>query len=189
MCNTLNSAGSESPDEQVGNLPFTVPQTFRDAFACHLYMLYTIMVFTESEIKAGKAMGNANVVHQSSRTGGGRKGTLNKKEKERRLEAEQTQQMREACAEAILAATSAMAKNQSILWKRGVPDESLVGLPCRISYQMLENATGVVARKLASADVAMKVIAITIDSVDSFDKNCRRYLTCIALRLTITVLS
>ncbi len=178
MSNTLNSTGSELSSSSGNNNTTTlasvvgvrvvVPQSFRDAFACHLYMLYTIMVFTESEIKAGRAMGNTSSTSGSG--GGGRKSknsALNQKEKERKLEMEQTQQLRESCAGAILVATKAMATNKSILWKRGVPDESVVGLPCRILYLMLENATGVVARKLASGDTAMKMIAITIDSVDS----------------------
>mmetsp|Transcript_22565 Transcript_22565/g.27674 ORF Transcript_22565/g.27674 Transcript_22565/m.27674 type:complete len:1342 (+) Transcript_22565:71-4096(+) len=139
-----------------------VPQSFRDAFACHLYMLYTIMVFMEAEIKANKALNNTNTVGQSK----GRKSIMNPREKERKIESEQMQKMREACANAMLIATSAMASNKFILWKRGVPDENVIGLPCRITYQMIENATGIVARKLASADEAMKMIAITIDSAD-----------------------
>ena len=119
------------------------------------------MVFTESEIKADKAMGNSNV------NGGKKNAAMNQRDREKKIESEQTQKLREACAEALYTASNAMSVNKSILWRRGVPDESVVGLPCRISYLMLENATGVVARKLASGDVALKIIATTIDSVES----------------------
>ena len=161
MSNTLSSSSPTSSKNNESN--FVVPQSFRDAFACHLYMLYTIMVFTESEIKANKALGNTG----GGSIGGRKNNNSNKREKERKIEADQIQQLREACASAMLTATNTMADNSSTLWKRGVPDENAVGLPCRISYLMLENATGVVARKLASGDLALKMIATTIDSVDS----------------------
>ena len=67
----------------------------------------------------------------------------------------------------MLVAAQAMGKHRSTLWKRGVPDEAVVGLPCRIAYQMLESATGVVARKAASADAALGMIAATVDSANS----------------------
>ncbi len=167
MSNTLSTSTMTAKRNESNAI---VPQSFRDAFACHLYMLYTFMVFTESEIKAMKALGNnGSGSGGGGGAGGGRKGSSNnnKREKERKMEAEQIQKMREACVMAMLAATKAMAENMSTLWKRGVPDESVVGLPCRISYLMLENATGVIARKLASGDAALKMIAMTIDSVDA----------------------
>ena len=168
MCNTLNASSISNQNNEQEKSNSVVPQSFRDALACHMYMLYTIMVFAESEVKVGKALGNTNINHQSSNRGGGRKSSvMNKKEKERKVEAEHMQKLREECAATILTVTSAMAENNSILWKRGVPDDNVIGLPCRIAYLMLENATGVVARKLASGDIAMKMIAITIDSVDS----------------------
>lgn len=162
MSNTLSSSTTAARSNDSINV--VVPQSFRDAFACHLYMLYTIMVFAESEIKAGRALGSST---GGGGGAGGKKSITNKREKERKIEADQVQKLREACACAMLTATSAMAANSSRLWKRGVPDENVVGLPCRISYLMLENATGVIARKLASGDAALKMIATTIDSVDS----------------------
>jgi len=74
---------------------------------------------------------------------------------------------RAACADAMLVAAQAMGKHRSTLWQRGVPDEAVVGLPCRIAYQMLESATGVVARKAASADAALGMIAATVNSANS----------------------
>jgi condensin complex subunit 1 len=125
-------------------------QTFRDAFACHLYMLFSVMFFIESEAKIGAGLksGNGRGSDKSS-------------------EAEEAVAMRAACAQAMQTAAQSMSKNRHKLWRRGVPDEAVVILPCRIAYQMLESATGVVARKAASADVAMGMIAATIDSCDA----------------------
>lgn len=159
LCNILAQVSKTNNQNNTSNGNSVVPQSFRDAFACHLYMLYTIMVFTESEIKAEKSLGN---------TTGGKKGAaISQQERERKTESEQTQRIREKCAITMGAATNAMVENKSVLWKRGVPDENVVGLPCRIAYLMLENATGVVARKLASGDLALQIIAAIIDSVDS----------------------
>jgi len=152
MSSTLTSAARNSQDENV----YVVPQSFRDALACHLYMLYTIMIFMESETKAVKSLGNVVSAKGKNKT----------QEKERLAEVQDAQMSREACASAMLAAANAMAWNKSNLWKRGVPDENVISLPCRIAYQMLENATGAVARKLASADIAMQMIAATLDSAD-----------------------
>jgi len=138
-----------------------VSQVFRDTFACHLYMLFSMMNIIESEAKLGKTTGNQV---GGPTTSGKRKVT--KKERERKAETEKLQAMREECASTMMVATHAMARNRSNLWRRGVSDEDVVSLPCRIAYQMLEVATGVNARKMASADVAMKIIAVTLDSTD-----------------------
>ena len=137
-----------------------VTQEFRDAFACHLYMLFSIMFFMESESR----IGNATSTKSSSR-GGGRKNGRNAAES--LLEGEDTVQMRAVCSEAMLAAAKSMGNNRFKLWKRGVADESVVLLPCRIAYQMLESASGVIARKAASGDAALEMIAATADSSDS----------------------
>ena len=57
-----------------------------------------------------------------------------------------------------------MSEHKSRLWRRGVVDEAVVGLPCRIAYQMLESSTGVMARKASSGDAALQMIAATVDS-------------------------
>lgn len=75
--------------------------------------------------------------------------------------------MRAACADAMLIAARSMGQNRHKLWKRGVPDETVVVLPCRIAYQMLESATGILARKAASGDAALGMIAATVDSCDA----------------------
>lgn len=128
---------------------YVVSQEFRDAFACHLYMLFSVMHVVESEAKIG-----------SSLKTGGRKRTDNQ-------ESDEIVAMRAACAEAMLLAAQKMGANRNKLWKRGVPDETVVVLPCRIAYQMLESATGVIARKAASGDAAIAMIAATVDSCDA----------------------
>jgi len=71
---------------------------------------------------------------------------------------------RAMCAEAMYMAAITMSTHKSKLWKRSVPDEAVVGLPCRIAYQMLESATGVHARKASSGEMALQMIAATVDS-------------------------
>ena len=124
-----------------------VSQQFRDAVACHLYMLFSVMFIIESEAKIGSGL----------------KSGRNRKDNQ---DAEDVAAMRATCAEAFLVAAQSMARNRHKLWKRGVADESVVSLPCRIAYQMLEGATGVLARKASSADAAMGMIAATVDSYD-----------------------
>jgi condensin complex subunit 1 len=72
-------------------------------------------------------------------------------------------ELRSICATAMVTAAETAAASRSVLWPRGVPDEAVVVLPCRIAYRMLEAATGVVARKAACGDAAMRMIAVTVD--------------------------
>lgn len=127
----------------------TVSQEFRDAFACHIYMLFSIMHVMESEAKI------ASTLKTSS------------KKRSDNLEANDMVETRAACAQAMLIAAQKMSENRNRLWRRGVPDESVVTLPCRIAYQILESATGVIARKAASGDEAIGMIAATVDSCES----------------------
>jgi len=141
---------SDSQSQQAETaLSPVMPQSFRDAFGCHLYMLFSIMFFAESEAKVGNGLA---------------KGSGNRSDKGAMdPEAAAT---RAACAEVMLDATRAMANNRKKMWQRGVPDESVVILPCRIAFQMLESAAGVMARKASSADAAMEMIAATVDSTE-----------------------
>ncbi|CAB9508762.1 Condensin complex subunit 1 [Seminavis robusta] len=125
-----------------------MPQSFRDAFACHLYMLFSIMFYQESEAKVGNSL----------KSGGG-----NKRDNSTDT---QSANIRATCADAMVVAAKAMASNKAKLWRRGVVDESVVILPARIGFQMLESATGVVARKACSADTAMEMIAATTEYSD-----------------------
>jgi condensin complex subunit 1 len=138
----------EAESSQAITKHFVVSQKFRDAFACHLYMLFSVMFFMESEAKIGAGLKT-----------GGRRGENNGED--------ETVSMRAACADAMLAAAQSMSKNRNKLWRRGVPDETVVVLPCRIAYQMLESATGVLARKAASGDIALAMIAASVDSCDA----------------------
>ena len=146
-CEKTSDVAADDEEEETAEFSSSshvVPQAFRDAFACHLYMLFSVMFFMESEAKVATSQ----------------RGDNNKADSE-------TIAARATCADAMLVASQAMGTYRSNLWKRGVPDESVVGLPCRIAYQMLESATGVVARKAASADAAMGMIAATVDSANS----------------------
>lgn len=128
LADTLRKVSSQSSTE-------TVPQSFRDTFACHLYFLYSLMFLLQSN------EGDAKV---------------------------QESPLRQASASAMWTAATAMADCRPTLWPRGVPDESIVLLPCRIAYPLLERATGVLARKGACADEAIGILAATcVDSSES----------------------
>lgn len=136
----------DEPETQASNSSphSVVSQSFRDAMACHLYMLFSVMFFMESEAKIGSGLSSGR--------------------RENSPEAQETVVVRSSCAQAMLGAAQSMSKNRNKMWKRGVADEAVVLLPCRIAYQMLESATGVIARKAASADAALGMIAATVDS-------------------------
>ena len=173
LCEALASSGrgppsSGSPSQVAtaggGGVAYVASQAFRDALACHVYMLFTIMFLTESKEKLGKSLG-ALAPAASGKTGKSRKGGKAKKGggggDPQGLDLAAS---RSLCAEAMHAAALAMSAHRSALWQRGVPDEAVVGLPCRIAYQMLEAATGVHARKASSGDRALRMIAATVDS-------------------------
>lgn len=124
----------------------TAPQPFRDALACHLYMLYSFMFFLESDCKARSSTGNNNNSNKLSQD------VLN---------------MRTTCADAMLQAAEWMSKHKATLWQRGVADEAVLVLPCRIAYSLLEAATGVVARKQACGDQALHMIAVSVHQDDA----------------------
>eukprot|EP00934_Nitzschia_sp_Nitz4_P007522 Nitzschia sp. Nitz4//scaffold11_size288233//220686//224851//NITZ4_000804-RA/size288233-snap-gene-0.58-mRNA-1//-1//CDS//3329534164//7512//frame0 len=128
-----------------------VSQQFRDAYACHLYMLFSVMFFMESEAKVGNGI-----------SGGSRRN-----DDASHKETEEITKMRSTCAQAMLNAALSMSRNRSMLWKRGVPLEAVVILPCRIAYIMLESASGVIARKAASGDEALGMIAATVDGSEN----------------------
>jgi condensin complex subunit 1 len=155
--------GKADEDEEGGQAAnastHVVSQAFRDALACHIYMLYTLMFLTESKEKLGKSLGTTTTAAGGSKKGGGGAGGKSKK-----TPSDKSSDDRAACAEAMHVASVAMSTHKSTLWKRSVPDEAVVGLPCRIAYQMLESATGVIARKASSGDRALGTLAATLDS-------------------------
>ncbi|KAL7465779.1 hypothetical protein ACHAXS_006100 [Conticribra weissflogii] len=116
-------------------------------------MLFTLMFFTESQEKFGKSLGS-----------GTSKSKATKSSKNRSTNADDIAVSRALCAQAMLLASTSMSKYQSRLWPRSVPDESLLHLPCRIAYQMLESSTGVNAKKAACGNEALGMIANVVDS-------------------------
>jgi condensin complex subunit 1 len=112
----------------------TVPQTFRDAYACHVYMLYSFMFLYESDAKGKDRNTNEIVV------------------------------VRQISTDAMLRSAETMATYRNTLWRRGVPDEAVVLLPCRIAYPMLELMTGVLARRVCCGDQVLKMVSVTVNS-------------------------
>jgi len=108
-------------------------------------MLFSIMFNMESEIK----------------------GTIGLDNKSNKSETTERDALRVSLADAMLAACTSMCQHRSHLWQRGVPEESMAILPCRIAYQMLESATGVTARKAACGDQALEMIQATVDTSES----------------------
>ncbi|KAL9181578.1 LOW QUALITY PROTEIN: hypothetical protein ACHAXT_010383 [Thalassiosira profunda] len=163
LCDALGSAGgAQSPSQAEGSSQaqaagsgYVVSQPFRDALACHVYLLFTLMFLAESKEKLGKSLGSAPA------GGRGKKGAKKGKTADK---GEDLVAIRQKCAAAMAHAAATMSACRSRLWKRGVPDEGVVGLPCRIAYQMLESATGGAAgRKASGGDRALEIIAATVD--------------------------
>lgn len=150
LCKAVHSLGriltdfASSTTTKPNNGPQVVSEEFRSAFSFHVYMLFSVMFFTESEAKG--AVG------------------IKDRKNDNKSEHMELNAVRSACAKAMLSACIAMCKHKSHLWQRGVADEAVAMLPCRIAYQMLEASTGVVARKAACGDIALEIISITIDS-------------------------
>ena len=161
MTQTQQSDGEEGVGG-ANSSSFVVSQSFRDALACHIYMLFTVMFLTESKEKLGKSLNSAT--SSSSGRGGSKSKSKSSKSKGHNTDVEDLAASRAACAEAMHHASLAMSEHKSRLWRRGVVDEAVVGLPCRIAYQMLESSTGVIARKASSGDAALQMIAATVDS-------------------------
>ena len=157
-----STTGTADGNSNSNNNTAVVSQDFRDALSCHLYMLFSIMHFTESECKSSKSLNIGSTT--ATTTAGGKKKKLTPKEQERRAEAEQLAATREQCARSMLAASRSMSAHANRLWKRGVPDENVVHLPCRIAYQILESATGVQARRACCGTEALGMIAATVNS-------------------------
>mmetsp|Transcript_7744 Transcript_7744/g.13486 ORF Transcript_7744/g.13486 Transcript_7744/m.13486 type:complete len:1395 (-) Transcript_7744:164-4348(-) len=149
----------ESQEGSPASGSYVVSQAFRDALACHIYMLFTVMFLTESKEKLGKSLGTT----ATTSSGRSKKGGKSKKN-QNSDKGEDLAASRAMCAEAMYNAAITMSSQKSKLWKRSVPDEAVVGLPCRIAYQILEAATGVHARKASSGDKALQMIAATVDS-------------------------
>jgi condensin complex subunit 1 len=146
LCSSIHSLSRILADFASSKSEGQVPEEFRAAFAFHIYMLFSIMFFTESEAKGSNGL--------DRRT-------------DNKVENVERDALRARCAQAMLNASQSMSQHRSQLWQRGVADEAVAMLPCRIACQMLESATGVVARKVASGDAALEMIRATIDSSEN----------------------
>lgn len=118
-----------------------VSNAFRDALACHVYMLYSLLSALENSVKHN-----------------------NEKTSQSRSEQADAVEAREVCAATMLFVARTMGDEKSKLWKQGVVDEGIVALPCRVAYQMMENSKNVTLRKAASGDTALEILAVTLDS-------------------------
>ncbi len=105
-----------------------VSQAFRDAWACHVYMMYTFTFLNEAN----------------------------------RKETGFDSEYRSIAAGALLTAAHHMAKYPNLLWQRGVVDESVIILPCRTAYTLLEVSSGVINRKSACGDTALQILEVSL---------------------------
>lgn len=69
---------------------------------------------------------------------------------------------RSVAAGALLNAAHHMAKYPNVLWKRGVVDESVIILPCRTAYTLLEASSGVINRRSACGDIALQILEVSL---------------------------
>ena len=125
-----------------------VSNSFLDALACHVYMLYSLLSALENSIKHN-----------------------NEKSSQSRSDQADAAEAREICANSMLLVARTMGEQNSSLWKQGVADEDIVALPCRVAYQMIENSKNVALRKAASGDAALEILAITLDNSASIVMN------------------
>lgn len=103
-------------------------QAFRDAWACHVYMMYTFTFLAEAN----------------------------------RQDNGFDSEYRCVAASALLNAAHHMAKYSSMLWKRGVVDESVIILPCRTAYTLVEASSGVINRRSACGDIALQILEVSL---------------------------
>ena len=119
----------------------TVSPSCRDAYVFHLYMLYSCMFLLESQIKAD-ALTNATQGAPKTDTA--------------------VVEQRMLGIEALLEATIVIDTRRNNLWQRGVVDEQVVLIPCKMAYLLLERSTGIVARRTHGAGPAMEILTRTV---------------------------
>lgn len=66
--------------------------------------------------------------------------------------------------ETLLSATVVMDECRKNIWQRGVVDEQVVLLPCKMAYLLLERSTGIVARRTHGAKEAMEILTCTVQA-------------------------
>lgn len=138
----------------------SVSDDFRSAYIYHLYMLYTVMFLMESEAKVGKSIGD--ISQKTSKTG---RKSQRQNGKDHRNE-DNDLVCRKLCAQTMMKCAQTMGTCTSKLWKCGVLDENVVCLPCRIAYQMIENASSAVAKRIGLGESSIRIIAATAKSAD-----------------------
>ena len=124
----------------------TVSQSCRDAFAFHVYMLYSCMFLLESQIKADTITNAGNGATKTDAA---------------------VVEQRMLGIETLLAASVAMDECRNYLWQRGVVDEQVVVIPCKMAYLLLERSTGIVARRTHGAAPAMEILTRTAQAHSS----------------------
>jgi condensin complex subunit 1 len=144
-----------------------MPQSFRDALACHLYMLYSAMSAMESEVKVNKGLGLGTMTTAANNKNKKGKGSRGKKNNTSNNAAVAVDFVtgtpaRHVCATAMRQAAKTMAQCSHVLWQRGVAEEDIVTLPCRVAYLMIENSHNATARKASCGDDALHILAVTI---------------------------
>lgn len=124
----------------------TVSQSCRDAFVFHVYMLYSCMFLLESQIKADTITNAGNGATKTDAA---------------------VVEQRMLGIETLLAASVAMDDCRNSLWQRGVVDEQVVLIPCKMAYLLLERSTGIVARRTHGAAPAMEILTRTAQAHSS----------------------
>jgi len=150
LCHILEQGNNQSTATK------TLPPSFRDAFTCHVYMLFSVMSAVESEIKVGKGLALPTTTSKKRGQEKDRSAATSKEDL-----AAQTAS-RAACAKAMLVAAQSMILHKFQLWNHGVVQEDLVALPCQISYLILENSTNSITRRASFGDEALAILASTV---------------------------
>lgn len=130
----------------LGKAAGTVSQSCRDAFSFHVYMLYSCMFLLESQIKADSITNGGNAASKADTA---------------------VVEQRMLGIETLLAASVAMDEFRNNLWQRGVVDEQVVLIPCKMAYLLLERSTGIVARRTHGAVPAMEILTRTAQAHNS----------------------
>jgi condensin complex subunit 1 len=140
-----------------------VTQSFRDAFSCHIYMLYNAMFIMESDLKADKIMSSVpSLKDKPAKKNSGRM----RRAIDQPDSAEYIDLIRDESIEAMLFVSQTMSKCRYTLWPRGVPEESVICLPLRVSFLILESGSTSQFRKSSLMKNTLNTIATSLSSDD-----------------------
>ena len=139
----------QQQQQQVGS-GGVVSQSFRDSLACHVYFLYSYVVLMEQQQSQQALLSDDGKDASAAAT----TTTITR--------------LRKRCVDTLLEVATTMSSCRTTLWIRGVVgDESLVLLPCRAAYRLLEKSKGVLARKAACGDEALQIVSVTLQQSGS----------------------